>query len=107
MQVDAVLSVATLRWRPDHAVVFDHVAAALRPGGQFVAEAGGRGNIADFRRALSEIGADDGGAHWNFATVPDTNRSSIRSRSGWPNRWWTTSACRSVRSGTDPPAEGR
>src|SRR5579875_2099457 len=45
-QVDAAISVATLHWLPDHTVVFESVARALRPGGRFVAEAGGLGNIA-------------------------------------------------------------
>ena len=38
--VDAALSVAALHWLPDHTVVFRSVAAALRPGGQFIAEWG-------------------------------------------------------------------
>ena len=58
--VDAVLSVATLHWLPDHAQVFRSLAGILRPGGQFVAEAGGAGNIASVRAALAELGADDG-----------------------------------------------
>ena len=65
--VDAVLSVATLHWLPDHAQVFGSVAGMLRPGGQFVAEAGGEGNIATVRAALAELGADDGKDIWNFA----------------------------------------
>jgi len=70
--VDAVLSVATLHWLPDHAQVFRSVAAILRPGGQFVAEAGGAGNIASVRSALAELGADDGKGIWNFAGVDET-----------------------------------
>jgi trans-aconitate 2-methyltransferase len=70
--VDAVLSVATLHWLPDHAVVFRTVAGLLKPGGQFVAEAGGAGNIASVVAALRELGADDGTGIWNFADVPET-----------------------------------
>ncbi len=70
--VDAVLSVATLHWLPDHAQVFGSVAALLRPGGQFVAEAGGEGNIATVRAALAELGADDGEDLWNFAGAAQT-----------------------------------
>jgi trans-aconitate 2-methyltransferase len=70
--VDAVVSVATLHWLPDHAHVFRSVAALLRPGGQFVAEAGGAGNIATVRAALASLGADDGADIWNFAGVPET-----------------------------------
>ena len=70
--VDAVLSVATLHWLPDHAQVFGSVARMLRPGGQFVAEAGGLGNIAGVRAVLGELGADDGRDIWNFAGAAET-----------------------------------
>ena len=70
--VDAVLSVATLHWLPDHAQVFGSVARMLRPGGQFVAEAGGLGNIAGVRAVLRELGADDGQDIWNFAGAAET-----------------------------------
>jgi trans-aconitate 2-methyltransferase len=69
---DAALSVATLHWLPDHEVVFRSVAAALRPGGRFVAEAGGFGNIARFRRAVAAVGGDTGSQFWNFAGVEET-----------------------------------
>ena len=70
--VDAALSVATLHWLPDHAQVFGSVARLLRPGGQFVAEAGGLGNIAGVRAVLRELGADDGKDMWNFAGAGET-----------------------------------
>ncbi|MGP7999011.1 MAG: class I SAM-dependent methyltransferase [Streptosporangiaceae bacterium] len=70
--VDAVLSVATLHWLPDHAQVFRTVAALLKPGGQFAAEAGGAGNIASIVAVLSQLGASDGTGIWNFAGVPET-----------------------------------
>jgi trans-aconitate 2-methyltransferase len=70
--VDAVLSVATLHWLPDHAQVFRSVAGMLRPGGQFVAEAGGLGNIAAVRAVLQQLGADDGTGIWNFAGAAQT-----------------------------------
>jgi trans-aconitate 2-methyltransferase len=71
-RVDAALSVATLHWLPDHAQVFRSVAGMLRPGGQFVAEAGGLGNIAAVRAVLTRVGADDGTGIWNFAGVAET-----------------------------------
>ncbi len=71
-RVDAVLSVATLHWLPDHTQVFSSVAGMLRPGGQFVAEAGGEGNIAGVREALAGLGADDGKDIWNFAGAAQT-----------------------------------
>ncbi|MBB6099503.1 trans-aconitate 2-methyltransferase [Deinobacterium chartae] len=50
--VDAVFSNAALHWiRPPEQVIA-RVAAALKPGGRFVAELGGRGNIASLVRAL-------------------------------------------------------
>ena len=70
--VDAVLSVATLHWLPDHARVFRSVAGLLRPGGQFAAEAGGAGNIATIRAVLAGLGADDGEGIWNFAGAGET-----------------------------------
>ena len=70
--VDAVLSVATLHWLPDHAQVFCSAAGMLRPGGQFVAEAGGAGNIDAVRAALAGLGADDGMGIWNFAEPAET-----------------------------------
>lgn len=70
--VDRVMSVATFHWLPDHAVVFRSVRGVLKPGGPFVAEAGGDGNIAQVRRALAELGVDGGGSKWNFAGVDDT-----------------------------------
>ena len=69
---DAALSVATLHWLPDHAAVFRHLAAVLRPGGQLVIEAVGAGNVAAVRRALSDVCGDDGSDVWTFATVDDT-----------------------------------
>lgn len=78
--VDAVLSVATLHWLPDHDVVFQTVAAALRPGGRFVAEAGGAGNVERVLAALRTVSGSsrssdgDGGQLWNFAGIEQTTR---------------------------------
>jgi trans-aconitate 2-methyltransferase len=71
-QVDAALSVATLHWLPDHDVVFESVARALRPGGVFVAEGGGKGNVAVFREAVTAAGGEDVGRYWNFADADET-----------------------------------
>jgi trans-aconitate 2-methyltransferase len=70
--VDAVISVATLHWLPDHRLLFDGVARALRPGGHFVAEAGGYGNIATVQAVLAELGEDDGARVAQFATAEQT-----------------------------------
>lgn len=73
--VDAVMSVATLHWVPDHPTVFRHVAQALRPGGRFVAEAGGKGNIAGVRAALWRTEPVHSDEVWNFAGVPETEQA--------------------------------
>ncbi len=72
--VDAAVSVATLHWLPDHDAVFQTVAASLRPGGRFVAEAGGAGSVERFRAAVRAVGGDDGGQLWNFAGIEQTTR---------------------------------
>src|SRR4051812_34793970 len=45
-EFDAVFSNAALHWMPDAAAVVRGVASALRPGGRFVGEFGGHGNVA-------------------------------------------------------------
>jgi len=69
---DAVMSVATLHWLPDHQHVFDELARVVRPGGRVVIEGGGHGNIAGFLRALGGLVDEDGLRFWNFATTPET-----------------------------------
>ncbi|WP_454884045.1 class I SAM-dependent methyltransferase [Sphingomonas oryzagri] len=51
-QFDAVFSNAALHWMLDPPAVARGVFAALRPGGRFVGEMGGQGNIATLRAAL-------------------------------------------------------
>src|SRR5262249_14568313 len=57
---DAVFSNAVLHWIPEADEVIAGVARALRPGGRFVAEFGGKGNIqtlvAGFHKALAALG---------------------------------------------------
>jgi trans-aconitate 2-methyltransferase len=74
LTADAAISVATLHWLPDHAAVFRNLAAVLRPGGQFIAEGGGYGNIATFRTALRAVSGADGAEIWNFAGVQETTQ---------------------------------
>lgn len=62
--VDAILSTATFHWIPDHERLFGRLAAALRPGGQLVAQCGGRGNITSLRRAAEEVMAENEFAEW-------------------------------------------
>ena len=72
---DAVFSNAVLHWIMDAEAVVRCVAACLRPGGRFVAELGGKGNIEQFRTAVHEalhtLGYPEG-PQWNpkyFPTV--------------------------------------
>jgi trans-aconitate methyltransferase len=71
---DAVFSNAALHWIPgeDHDAVLSRVREALAPGGRFVAEMGGRGNVADIAwttvEELQERGYDV--EHpWYFPTI--------------------------------------
>ena len=51
-EFDAVFSNAALHWMLDAPAVAKGVFAALKPGGRFVGEMGGQGNIATLRAAL-------------------------------------------------------
>jgi trans-aconitate methyltransferase len=51
-QFDAVFSNAALHWIHDQPALLSGVASALKPGGRFVAEMGGHGNIAAIRASL-------------------------------------------------------
>jgi SAM-dependent methyltransferase len=53
-EFDAVFSNAALHWMRDASAVLASVHRALRPGGRFVAEMGGAGNVAAIRLALVE-----------------------------------------------------
>lgn len=73
---DAVFSNAALHWMTRPAPVLAGVARALRPGGRFVGELGGHGNVAAVRTAMiAVLGRDHGietdlSEHWHFPTVP-------------------------------------
>ena len=56
--VDAVFSNAALHWMPRPGEVVGRVRAAVRPGGRFVAEMGGAGNIAEILAAVGAALAD-------------------------------------------------
>jgi trans-aconitate methyltransferase len=53
-EFNAVFSNAALHWMKDAGAVVDGVWRALRPGGRFVAELGGEGNVARIRAACRE-----------------------------------------------------
>jgi trans-aconitate methyltransferase len=54
-EFDAVFSNAALHWMIDGAGVARGIARALRPGGRFVAEMGGKGNIAQIEAAFEHV----------------------------------------------------
>lgn len=83
-QFDGVLSNAALHWmkRPD--AVIDGVWRALAPGGRFIAEMGGAGNVATVREALTagltRRGIDAAAADpWYFPT-PEAYRTKLEAR---------------------------
>mgnify|MGYP000100224524 CR=1 FL=1 len=74
---DAVFSNAALHWIDEQAAVTERVADALAPGGRFVAELGGAGNVATIVEAvlleLAERGYD-ADTPWYFPTVGEHAR---------------------------------
>ena len=54
-EFDAVFSNAALHWVTDQASVIRGIHRSLKPGGRFVAEMGGLGNIASIRTALLSV----------------------------------------------------
>ncbi len=59
-EFDAVFSNAALHWVRDHDAVLARVHRALKPGGRFVAEFGGHGNIAAIQVAIRCVLAQRG-----------------------------------------------
>lgn len=86
---DAVFSNATLHWIPDCAPVAACVAAALKTGGRFIAEFGGKGNVARvvgaLRQALEEHGQNVASEPWynpslgEFSLLLEQHRLEVRS----------------------------
>jgi trans-aconitate methyltransferase len=68
---DAVFSNAALHWVKDAEAAVKSIAAALRPGGRFVAEFGGRGNIASILAALRAVFGSDAEERcpWLFQSI--------------------------------------
>lgn len=73
-EFDAVFSNAALHWMGDHDAVVEGVRRALKPGGRFVGEFGGHGNVAAIVTALVaalDRHGIDGAARvpWRFPTA--------------------------------------
>jgi trans-aconitate 2-methyltransferase len=82
--VDAAFSNAVFHWVPDHDLLFQRLFAALKPGGQFVAQCGGEGNIDRLRKLAAEVASEPPYADaltgwtdpWNYAS-PDATRKRL------------------------------
>jgi len=76
-QFDAVFSNAALHWMKQPDAVINNIYSALKPGGRFVAEMGGHGNIASIVRALQKSMEDNKLPYikeyfpWYFPTVEE------------------------------------
>lgn len=74
---DAAFSVATFHWIHDHDTLFANIARALRPGARFVADCGGRGNVAAVSAAVADV-LGEPPATWNFAGPDETRERLVR-----------------------------
>jgi len=78
--VDAIFSNATFHWIHDHEALFAALHRTLKPGGQLVAQCGGRGNIDAFRVLADAIAQvepfaphfADWRRPWNYASDTET-----------------------------------
>jgi trans-aconitate 2-methyltransferase len=78
--VDLIFSTATFHWIADHDTLFEHLHAALKPGGRLVAQCGGEGNVAEHAAVIAMVAARaEFAAHltqmtgiWNFAGPKET-----------------------------------
>lgn len=68
---DAAFSVATFHWIRDHDALFANIARALRPGARFVADCGGRGNVAAVGAAVESV-LGEPTTTWHFAGPEET-----------------------------------
>jgi SAM-dependent methyltransferase len=76
-EFDAVFSNAVLHWIPEPEKVVAGIGRALKPGGRFVAEFGGKGNlqklVAGFHRAFAALGIrePEGVAPWFYPSIAE------------------------------------
>ncbi len=97
--LDAVLSTATFHWIADHERLYRRLHAALRPGGQLVAQCGGEGNVERVHRTAEVVAAQEPFAEhlsgwrspWNF-TSPTQAEASLRTAGFREARCWLTPA---------------
>ena len=75
-EFDAVFSNAALHWIPEAEQVVDGIARALKAGGRFVAEFGGKGNVrqvvAALEKGLTAVAASSDGANpWYYPSIAE------------------------------------
>jgi trans-aconitate 2-methyltransferase len=78
---DAAVSSATFHWIADHDRLFARIRAAIKDGAPFVAQCGGRGNVASIVAVVREVAAREPFAAtfagwpgpWNFAGPEETS----------------------------------
>jgi trans-aconitate methyltransferase len=76
-EFDAIFSNAVLHWIPEAEQVIAGVVQALKPGGRFVVEFGGKGNtqklVAGFHRAFSALGMrePEGVSPWFYPSIAE------------------------------------
>lgn len=74
-QFDAVFSNAVLHWVKEPAAAISRIRAALKPGGRFVAEFGGKGNtrqmVAALQRQAAAFGIHDYEIPWYYPSIPE------------------------------------
>jgi trans-aconitate 2-methyltransferase len=95
--LDAVLSTATFHWIADHERLFARIHAALRPGGRFVAQCGGEGNIDELRGKAREVLAhepyaahfENWRAPWNYAGAQVTEERLLGAGFAEARGWLT------------------
>ena len=82
-EFDAVFSNAAMHWVRDQDAMLAGVSRALRPGGRFVAEMGGHGNIAAIQVALAaalarrNLGGIYSAEQMNYFPSPESYRSRL------------------------------
>jgi trans-aconitate methyltransferase len=92
-EFDAVFSNAALHWIREPELVIRSVWKALRPGGRFVAEFGGKGNIGRIKAALDQVREQLGDAgqdeinQWYFPSVSEY--ATLLERNGFEVRFIT------------------
>ena len=95
--VDAILSTATFHWIADHDALFRRMRAVLRPGGSFVAQCGGEGNIDGLRTRARELLANAPYAEhfvgwrnpWNYAGAEITRERLLAAGFASAKTWLT------------------